>query len=234
MPPCVPHIYHLAPSIHPALLGAFALLATLRLGRRPVATLALCAGLLFTGKVIVPNTESWGSWVRPKPYLVSYRVGGDTLQLPRTQANYLRWLESTIRQNLEPEENILILPVFVTLYPLLGKESPIRGLYLTRPASNEEQAEIIRSLEEKGVNWALIINLKIDGREDLLFESTHPLVWEYLEKGFRRHLVPEISPPHIFYQRRGFSQSDPVRVAPATLSRSLGSSLPSAMLTARK
>ena len=136
--------------------------------------------------------------------LTSYEVGDDILRLYRRDATYLSQIEDVVRRRLGPGEPILVVPFHVALYPILNRQSPTWGLYLTRPGTDREQAEMIRRLEEQRVDWALVVDARVDGREDLLFRNTHPIVWNYLQATFDRLEDPQLprQPPHHLFRRR--------------------------------
>ncbi len=52
-------------------------------------------------------------------------------------------------------------------------------IYFIFPATEERQEKMIRSLTNKEVNWAIVSNQPMDGREELRFSATHPLLWNY-------------------------------------------------------
>ena len=43
---------------------------------------------------------------------------------------------------------------------------------------------MIRTLNEKNVDWAIVADNTLDNREDRRFSATHKLVWSYLMKNF--------------------------------------------------
>jgi hypothetical protein len=135
--------------------------------------------------------------------LVSYRVRGDVLRLPAWTASYLAAIERVTARHVKPEEKLFIAPARTTLYPVLGKIAPVHDTYMIFPARPEVQRAVIRSLDEKGVNWALIIDTPAaDGRNDLRLRNTYPLVWQYLGAKFEVVRDPELPRAHFLLKRR--------------------------------
>jgi hypothetical protein len=134
--------------------------------------------------------------------LVTRSVAGDELRLPPERARYLDRIGSVIRRRIPEDEALFIAPQMPTLYPLLGKTSPVWGLYLVWTADAEEQDEIVRTLERKDVAWALIKDRPIDGKEELRFRNSHPRVWEHLHREFDRVRTPALPRRHLLFRRR--------------------------------
>lgn len=54
------------------------------------------------------------------------------------------------------------------------------------PRPPEWQEQMIRALADKRVSLIMIApDATVDGREDLKFPRTHPLVWEYVQQNFQ-------------------------------------------------
>ena len=43
---------------------------------------------------------------------------------------------------------------------------------------------MIRALEDNNVDWIVFRDSTVDGRDDLRFPDTHPMVWEYMTSNF--------------------------------------------------
>ncbi len=89
-----------------------------------------------------------------------------------------------VDQHVPAEDSIFIAPTTAMLYPVLRKETPVRSDFLVFPETDEAQEQIIQDLDTKHVRWALIDDLALDGRDDLRFRNTHPMVWNYIESYF--------------------------------------------------
>jgi hypothetical protein len=44
--------------------------------------------------------------------------------------------------------------------------------------------DIISDLIEHNVNWVILADVPLDGRDELRFRHTHPLVWQYIVTAF--------------------------------------------------
>ena len=88
------------------------------------------------------------------------------------------------------------------LYPLLGRVSPVWEIYFLWPAEPEREEQMIRSLDEKGVDWALVTRDLLDGRPELSFENSHPRIWQHLEREFERVAAPGLPRGYRLLRRR--------------------------------
>jgi hypothetical protein len=195
------HPAHLAECLPPILLLALGLASTLRPWARWTAWSAL--GLVSLVSVL----EEHQSLALFRPYrsrepLVTFDAAGDTVRVTRPQAQRYQALVDFGRANLAPDEPILIAPNRPGLYPLLRKVSPSWWIYFLWPAREEEERELVAALEERHVNWALIIDKPTDDKPELLFRNSHPLVWQHLTREFEPFPAPDLPGDHLVLRRR--------------------------------
>ena len=189
---------HLAQCIQPLLLAAIAL----GTGRRRAAVVAgLCVLTFFATFHRHTPLRLFAPW-REAPQLIEYEVAGETLRLMPPQAQYLERVRLGVGERLAEDDEIFIAPSRPTLYPFLGKRSPVPQIYLFWFAPEEEQREIVRALDEREVRWVLIVDSAVDRREDLRFQSTHPIVWDHLARAFDRVSTPGMRSDHLLFERR--------------------------------
>jgi hypothetical protein len=195
---------HLAPTIHPMLLGLVALPAALagglRRARRPAArrtapaspgapgghraatavvTLLLAA---ITGATAIPAQPLYQQLTTH--VMIPYTIAGEKLWLrPRTVA-LLGWVEAEVAARIPPHAPILLAPNLPGLYTVLGRSSPVWDVYPIWPARGKLDDRMLDELRRHRVEWAFIQNTSVDGRQELLFRNSHPEVWSYLERNF--------------------------------------------------
>jgi len=178
---------HLVQSFLPALLVVFALPTAfpraLAWPARSVSWGALALLTLLAALPTHPQLLHYRPGVEPPP-LVSYEVAGDTLRLHPRLATYLEHLQSAIHQHVAPGEMVFVAAHAPGLYPLLSKPSPTWGIYFLWVADEKSQEQIVGELTAQRVNWALIIDSAVDRRLELMFQNSHPLVWQYLTREF--------------------------------------------------
>ncbi len=172
---------HLAQAIHPFTLAALALLGFLGAGESyhwAVIVVLIATALFTVGRQmpIYQHITSPTPWIRCD--------AGDKILVPASTNRLLACLRKFARENISPQEGVLIAPYMPTLYPILGHQSPSWELCYLFPTTAQRQESIIRELTAKNVNWAIISDTPLDKREDLRFSATHELVWQYLMENF--------------------------------------------------
>jgi hypothetical protein len=174
---------HLAQGAHPCLLATIAWLLAPRhfscriLGRCGAALLLLLGVAVssrlhpFLARAI--DTAQGLPWVQEE-------IAGRSYWLRAGQADYVRRVRRFVAQHARPRDGIFIAPFEPGLYPLLGRTAPVTRLYPLFPASAEVQRQMIEELRRHNVRWAIINDAPLDGRDDLRFRHSHPLVWQFL------------------------------------------------------
>jgi hypothetical protein len=192
---------HLAVALSPFFLGILAQASPKPLWRRSLLILALmlstaCAGIR-SGLI---------QEVFPVPGFVECQLGGDKINLDPSTAAIIEMMRETSKK-IRPGESLLVYPHLPAIYPILGLQSPIWGLYACFPDSEAEQIQSIRAIEQKNVRWALIDNWGIDGRQDLTFEKDQPLLWDYLKNHFQIFSMNPQLNVFVFYRPDGFENN---------------------------
>ena len=89
---------------------------------------------------------------------------------------------------------LLAAPVWPGAYALLGVRSPVREIYPLFPRSGSFQKQEISRLQRNHPSLVLIYDIGVDGREDLRYAHTHPLIWDYLQTNYRQLESPRELP----------------------------------------
>jgi len=176
---------HLAQAIHPLLIALVAVAFVARGAHRRAASVAVIIALGLASWVTAVPRLPISLVTRNPTRVVPYEVGRDAMLLSIKQAGGLTRLEEIVASRLEPTEPLLIVPRSPALYALLGRKAPLRETYMALPASLEQQAAMIDSLERQGVRFALVCDLPLDS-EQLRFRESHALLFEHLESQFTR------------------------------------------------
>jgi hypothetical protein len=189
---------HLCQVTQPFLIGSVAL-GTVTLGQAPTAGLVLVlAGLAYL--TVRPQVPAWRAFVSGAPY-AEYVSRGERLRAPVGEAAYVDAVRSFVDETLEPDETLFVAPVMPGLYPTLGRRSPVYNTYPVYPETEEGEARVIADLEAAGVRCALLVDLALDGREELRYRNTHPRVWQFLETELDPVTVPGLPEGQQMYLR---------------------------------
>ena len=70
------------------------------------------------------------------------------------------------------------------------------------------QKELIQELEANHVNWALIQDHPLDGRDELRFKNTHAVLWNYLSAHFSASEIDGLGSDWRFMKRRNEPAND--------------------------
>jgi hypothetical protein len=181
-------LYHLAPAVPPVILGVVALAGS---GAAwPVVAAVLAAATAVTVLSVHPR---WERFRRPELY-VRRDVAGSPLWIWRGSDTLVGALRPVVGERLLPEEPLFAVPTLAELFPILDRRSAVYDTFCVYPAAEREQQRMLAALEREGVRLAVVRNDPLDGRDDLRFSRTHPLVWSHLQEAFEPLDVPGLPP----------------------------------------
>ncbi len=205
---------YMATTIQPALIGLIALPAAFNQRYKKVLTIGAWTFILLVSRATA-WTGKWSTYVGPLKAMVhakvveryhgdydlAYReygfvrtdIGGDDLWIDTATAKTIDDVKNLVSQKLAPNEDVLIAPIWPGFYQILHKKSPVWEIYFLFPQPRGKQEEMIADLERKNVNWAIICNWPLDGRDDLRFSNTHAYMWQYLMEKFE-HVDTDLLP----------------------------------------
>ena len=175
-------ISHLSQCIHPLLICLIAVFYQQPLGWGVLVV------LLGTGTL-------WGIVLPQNPYLrrrqmknayIRYTMGEDTLWLEKKLAATLDAIRKIVKDRVATDETFFAVPVLVGLYAIFGKKAPMFDTFPVYPATRDAQHDMLASLKANPVTLALIHDFALDGRDDLRFRNTHPIVWNYVANEFTK------------------------------------------------
>ncbi|MGC2047338.1 MAG: hypothetical protein WA635_01820, partial [Gallionella sp.] len=175
-------ISHLAPGVLPFLIGILALLANQSAKIKwPFAAL-LCAASL---SLMLPAYPGWTCFISHA--CVKINVAGDDLYVDRGTAGNLLALSKLAEQFAPGDRTFIATPFWPGAYAALGRKSPVWEIYVLFPDRSIafQQAEIER-IKAANPGFALILDFPLDGREDLRFRNSRPLIDQYIRDHFER------------------------------------------------
>ena len=111
-------------------------------------------------------------------------IAGNKIWLHRRDAHFINVLKKINQQKISPNENLLIVPYWCTLYPILGREAPLWDIYWLFPETEHRQIEMIKQLKQRNVNWILLSLTALDGDKKRHFSNTHSLLWKHFSDNF--------------------------------------------------
>lgn len=176
-----PDIVHLSHGAPTAALTAIALAFTFGRFAKP---LGFTTAALLLGATLWANLFQFGISLplfTPPDALYQVDVRGDEMIVGRAQAQVLESARHLADDLAKPDEPILFMPVFPTLYPFTGRRSPTHEIYFVTPPDDRKLLEEIKA---SGVKWVLLQDYALDGHEELRFRNSNPLVMKYFHDQF--------------------------------------------------
>lgn len=170
-------IGHLALGIFPLLIGTLVLLA-----RQPRFVKWAGAGVLAAASLSAALVAHPG-WQCDVMTCIETTISNDRIAVDLATAADIALLRG-LDQETPASHALVVMPFWPGAYALLGRKAPMWEIYslFPRPAAFE-QAEIARIKAAQPAR-ILLLDLPLDGREELRFRSTHPLTYHYFMTQF--------------------------------------------------
>jgi hypothetical protein len=175
---------HLAQGIFPLLVGCLVALFLARPWVKWPLAVALCGASLW---LLLPVQPGWQC--RPAGSCVDVRVNDEVFNVDAWTARDIALLR-TLQSRYAPDGTFISSPFWPGAYALLERRSPMWEIYALFPRSRSfEEAEIAR-IEASKPAFALIQDIALDGRDELRFRNTHPLIYRYIRENFEQVASP--------------------------------------------
>jgi hypothetical protein len=172
-------ISHLAQGIFPLLIGVFALLAgrTTKVGISG-GTLLFAASLL----IMLPMHPGWQS--HRSANWVTLEVAGTDLEVDPGTAKKLGILKGLVDMYAPEGRTFIVAPLWPAAYAVFERKAPMWGFFALLPRSAAFQKAEIQRIREANPGFALILDHALDGRDELRFRNSYPLIDQYIRENF--------------------------------------------------
>ena len=191
---------HLAQSIFPLLIGGLCLLAAAeRRVRRTVALGIAVVSLL----VMAPFHPGWPC--RTGVACTAVVISGDTLTVDPATAGDVALLRQLSEQYAPSPQTMLATPFWPGAYALLDRKAPVWEVFALFPRSQAFEEREIERLRAARPGFALVVDIALDGREELRFRNTHPRIFEYITNSFEP-LPDAVNPLYQVYRAKSSEQ----------------------------
>ena len=189
-------VAHLALGIYPFLIGCLVFLATLPAKVKwPVAG-TLCAASLWVMHVFHPG---WQCQFSKK--CVDIMISGSEFAVHPSKAREIELLRGLADRYAPDGQSFLVAPFWPGAYPLLERKSPMWEIYPILPRPKAFQEAEIERIKAARPAFALVIDLALDGRDDLRFRNTRPLIHQHILDHFER-LPDSPNPAYQIYKAK--------------------------------
>lgn len=191
---------HLAQGIFPLLIGCLVALATARVNIKWPLVAALCIASFWVMHVFHPGWQC-----RDDNRCVNVEISGAMLKVDPGTASDIALLRQLSMQLSPNGQTFIAAPFWPGAYALLERKSPIWDIYALSSRSEVfERKEIERVIASKP-SFAIVLNVPLDGREELRFKNTHPLIHQYILNNFQLMNISQ-DPSYQIYRARGEGQ----------------------------
>lgn len=191
---------HLAQGIFPLLVGCLVVLSAARAWVKWPLAVALC---LASIGVVHSSHPGW-QCIEPQS-CVEVDISGDTLRIDPVAANDTAMLRQLTEQFAPNGQTFLVVPFWPGAYALLERPSPMWEIYALFPRSVEFETREIERIRKANPGFAFVVDIPLDGRQDLRFKNTHPLIHEYILRNFES--VPHSgSPAYQIYKSKNIKR----------------------------
>jgi hypothetical protein len=174
-------LIHLALGIPPFFVGIFALLAGQSSKIKWSFAVLLCGCSLFLMLQVHP-----GWYCYSNKQCVNTKVAGDNLKVNFRTAQNLRMLNNVAQQFIASNGTFICAPFCPGAYAVLGRKSPMWDIYALFPRSAAFQQAEIERIKVANPDVAIIDNSSLDGRNELRFRNTNPIIDQYIRENFER------------------------------------------------
>jgi hypothetical protein len=185
-------VTHLALGIFPLLIGVFVMLRDCKGWGRWIVALATTGASLL---IVLPLHPGWDCRVTSP--CVAEKVGGDALTIEPPVAKFLTMLKDTSERYAPGDRNFLVTPLWPGAYAAFKRKSPVWEIYALLPQPAEFERREIERIKRADPGFVLVLDFPVDGRDDLRFGATHPLIERFIRENFDPVTV-ENWPPSVF------------------------------------
>ncbi len=166
---------HLSSGIHPFLLGCL----TVPFFRHRILRTASAAFLLLFTSVSISQFNPF--FVSTKDF-APVRIGKHDFRVDPENRRHIELFQQAAK--LAEGGGVFVAPHWPAAYALLRQKSPTWESYFLFSRPEEIQQLEARRLQESGPRVAILRDHPLDGREELRFRNTHPLLWRFIAEHY--------------------------------------------------
>ena len=127
---------------------------------------------------------------------VAVEVSGSRLLVDPGAADDIAMLREIGNEYAPDGRAFIVAPFWPGAYALLERRSPMWEIYALFPRSETFERREIDRVKAADPGFALVMDIPLDGREDLRFRNTHPLLYRHILDNFEpvsRELPPTLN-----------------------------------------
>ena len=168
-------VEHLTHGIFPFLIGCLIFITTQNAKVKWILALLLFETSLV---VMLPWQPAWRC--RLDQSCINVQISDSTLKVDPYTARDIALLRQLSAQYTPQGQSFVATPIWPGAYALLERKSPLYDIYAFYPRSIPFQQREISRLEMAKPAFVLLLDVAVDGREDLRFKNLDPLIYQYI------------------------------------------------------
>jgi len=189
-------IVHLAQGIFPLLVGCLVIFATQRAKIKWPLAIVLCIASLWVLPVFHPGWQC-----QFKKQCVRIEISRNNLLVDSRTANEILLLRNLAHQYTSDNQSFIAVPFLPGAYALLDRKSPMWEIFPVWPRSQAFEQEEIKRIKTSMPGFVIVLDYPLDGRDELRFQNTHPLIQQYILDHFEE-LVSLPNPAFHIYKAK--------------------------------
>ncbi|WP_434715341.1 hypothetical protein [Paraburkholderia sp. A3RO-2L] len=191
-------INHLAQGIFPLMLALLCFMA----GRGTAVRWGGALVLLVASMVVMLRVQpGWGC--SRSGTCVEAEIGNDRLLLDPTTNADVKLLKSLRDKYASDGSQFVVTPFWPGAYAIFDKKNPLWEIYALWPSRTVAfQKAQIREIEQANPSFVLVVDTALDGRDELRFENTHPVTFDYIKQTFTRINVQGTGQDYLVFEKR--------------------------------
>ena len=190
-------VSHLAQAIFPFLIGVFVLVKDWSRKARWIVAFAM-AGVSLV--VMLPLHPGWDCRMNR---CATAAVSGSVLTFDLDTANSLAILKQAAELYAPNGRSFVAAPLWPGAYALFKRKSPMWETYGLFPRRSEFERREIERIKRAEPGFVVVVDIPMDGRDELRFRNTHPLIERFIRDNFDPVTIGD-RPPDVyqFYKSR--------------------------------
>ncbi|MBZ0072515.1 MAG: hypothetical protein K8I04_12425 [Gammaproteobacteria bacterium] len=172
-------VSHLAQGLFPLLIGCLVLLISARPQIKWPIAAALCAVSIWIMHAFHPGWQCFAS-----KQCINVDISGKHLQVDPGTASDIVFLRQMADEYAANGRSFIVAPFWPGAYALLERRSPMWEIYALVPRPELFEKKEIERIKASEPGFALVLDMPLDGREELRFKNTHPLIYQYILNNF--------------------------------------------------
>jgi hypothetical protein len=190
-------IGHLAQGIFPFLMGCLLWLSL----QKTIIKWSLISVLCACSLLVVSNSHPGWTCSLHKNCL-ELEISKSKLLVPTWAVEDVNLLRSLSAKYTPNGESFLATPFWPGAYALLERKSPMWEIYALFPRNSKFENIEIERIKKSNPQFVVINNLALDGRNELRFSETHPLIYKYITQEFINNSDEKTNPEILIYQKK--------------------------------